>query len=478
MQNSKLFTLLQSLTKGELSKFDEYVHTSIPNLDKSSVELFDILKTQSPKFPTKPLTKKKASSLLLGKTSRRMDYSINKLTKALEEFLVILDLKKRPIKQSFALADALKRRRIDQYFFKTLMESDKKLKKTVAFSASAYNQRFNVLALQFFHPNTQLINKETNGTIEGVMDALDQNIAIQKLKYSIEMIIQAKFFKTKPKILFLPEVLSLLNDTKYDTKPIFKIYKSIVFFLQDQDKTITYENLTELIVEYINKVAHEEQLVILQFLLNYAASELGNGKTQYIQEIFKWYKFGIEQEILIVNKRINPHNFLNIVDSSFLALEVTSWAESFVQQYAKYLDKDIRRATQSFCKMTFLFKEQEYSKILTEAATYQYEDIGFALKTKSLLLKTYYELWLQRQLDADFIYTFCASFTRYINRQKIIEQSPFREANLNFIKMVKKLIKTQETYGAKTSKNSLLEDLGTMPFIINKQWLQKKIHNL
>ncbi len=113
----------------------------------------------------------------------------------------------------------------------------------------------------------------------------------------------------------------------------------------------------------------------------------------------------------------------------------------------------------------------KYEQVLELLKTIEYEDIGYNLISKMMLLITYYELDKMDELD-----TFTESFRVFLNRHKHLPQ-PRRGSYLNLIKYARRLMRLAP--GDKTGIERLREEINReKATTVNHEWLLEKLEEL
>ncbi len=103
--------------------------------------------------------------------------------------------------------------------------------------------------------------------------------------------------------------------------------------------------------------------------------------------------------------------------------------------------------------------------------TIDYEDIGYNLISKMMLLITYYELDKVEELDS-----FTEAFRVFLNRHKHLPQ-PRRVSYLNLIKYTRRLMRLSP--GDKTAIDRLRDEINReKASTVNHEWLLEKLDEL
>ena len=99
--------------------------------------------------------------------------------------------------------------------------------------------------------------------------------------------------------------------------------------------------------------------------------------------------------------------------------------------------------------------------------TVEYSDVFYILDSKSMLLKSYYEL-----NENDSLFSLCNSFSILLRRKKLISEN-HRVNHLNFIRFVKSLMRLDAKDNAKIKL--LKKEIEQANKVADKSWLLEKI---
>jgi len=469
MKSSKLIKLFKGLSRSELLEFGRYIKTPFFNRDDNLVKLYDYIKKYSPEYGSPKLEKeyflKKVSKNQQVKDRQIHDW-MSDLTKKLEDYLIYAELQKRPFSRDFVLLDAMKDRRMDELFFRSIRNIRSKLDQSPERDMFYYFNQWRLRHEAYFYAVLPQKYKEEKN-IEHMMSEMDKFFCAAKLRYSAEMM----SFQTKyavGQIALLPEVVKETRKPEYRKNKLFKIYELTLDLYYD-DKDETYDQLEKLIFEHLHLGNHTEQYSLLNFLLTHAGRRLGEGRERYRQKLFSWYVYNIDNNLLVKHGYLPALHFINAM---YLAtvLHEAEWLERFIDEYTDFLKDDVRENTGLLAKAYLFFTQKQYKKCLRTLIQTGGKDFSYPLNVRTLTIQCYYEL-----SDMELISTECINFNRYVNRNE--EVSPHIKNTVKDFTRIVKLI-CDAPYKKELTKEALRKKLDDAVGVRAKPWLIEKIEEL
>ena len=214
----------------------------------------------------------------------------------------------------------------------------------------------------------------------------------------------------------------------------------------------------------------KEAVELYDSALHYCTGKLNKGIRLFLQEYFDLFENAIEKDIFLEKGELAPWRFNNIIGVA-LRLGKLDWAENFINKYKSYLPPDNQENTYTFNLARVYFYQNKFEKVLALQRNLEYEDIGYNLISKSMLVLTYYELDEQDALDS-----FTESFRVFLNRHKNLPQQR-RRSYLNLLKYVRRL--TRLTPGDKEGVGRLRDEITReKATTVNHEWLLEKLDEL
>lgn len=479
MKSAKLITYLGTLSKKEVSIFNDFVNSPFHNKSNLVIQLWDYLKPFVPKLDSPKLDKSLIIKHLYQETSTNTNKRFNDLTvtfcKVFEAFVQQQHLKKNKIIQEKLLVHALGERQLMKSFYKTIEGAKKKIKKKSIKNIQDYEQLLFLEKERYFHNATPKFNLNENG-LETILSLTDSLSVMQKMKYvlearQIELLINKTFEIT-------PFNLEITQIQDYNNNLLFKIYAKQIDILKYPEsadnnfqllKTLHSENLIEL-------KNSSEKLNTLNFLINYAAVQINKGNLVYYKEMFDLLRLGIEKRISLHNGHIDKVLFKNVC---IIAAELgyVDWLTAFVSNDTnfKLLPKADYKSVRDFCNVLLHYAQKSFETTLHSLHSIKLDSIDLHFWNRTIELRCLYEMYKNDGADVeDLIDAKLEAFRRYCYRIETLGKHKVN-SNLNFIKIYTRLC--HEGTFLKHKKEAFIDEV-KLTNTVCKVWLLSKIETL
>ena len=177
----------------------------------------------------------------------------------------------------------------------------------------------------------------------------------------------------------------------------------------------------------------------------------------------------IERKVVIKNDQLSQFDFKNIVTVA-LRVEEFEWTEDFITSYQSFLPNEHTDNAIAYNRARLYFSQKNYKKSRRELLSVEFTDIFYSLDSRSLLLKTYYEME-DFESAADLI----KAFKIYLKRDKKI--SEYQNATYTgFLTIANKLIRYKQGY--KENKDNIAKLLEESAQIADSSWLKSQLNLL
>ena len=172
---------------------------------------------------------------------------------------------------------------------------------------------------------------------------------------------------------------------------------------------------------------------------------------------------------MLENGQISEGVFKNTVTIG-LRVNEFDWVEDFIREYAPYLPSNIRENARTFNLANVYSHQKKYDQVIELLRDVEYSDIVYALGSKLVLLRTYYESDEYMAMDS-----LIDSFKIYLRRNKVISKGLKREYN-NFLIFLKKLSTLSSSNPQAVQK--LKKRVQETSHVMSKKWLLERIDTL
>jgi len=466
MKGTKLYTLLKSLSRDELKLLEKAVKSPIFNTNPTLTRLFLRLKYIYPNFDATPKGRRKLYRRVFPDhtfNDQKLRRLFTNLSQIIEKFLLLQSLENDDNRRRQMLIELYEKRAIVPLFEQELRYSDEQQLKQDIKDADWYLNRFQLLYAQYssmhhakYDPNDR--------TLEEAIHCLDNFFALRKIYLDIGL-------KSKQKIYNLSDdnnFLAIPNTSQIVDNQLFKLYDLASKLLSQSDLNIL-EEYEVLLKDCVTKLSTNDQLLLFFSGFNYLNRKTNRGDLYLYKKTLHWYKWGLETKILLQNNQLSPITFGNIVVYG-CRLEDFEWTQCFIERYQEFLPKSIRMNEAAYSEAILFFFQKSYGKVLSKLSDYVFSH-QYKLKTKNLLSRTYFELYLQ---DFDYHELLLASLKNYENY--LYRDEKFNEAvvksHLNFIQILKGLVQKMSIPQAEKKAIIWLESqLNKRGKIVCKNWL-------
>ena len=305
-----------------------------------------------------------------------------------------------------------------------------------------------------------------DASLQEAANFLDLFYISTKLKYSCELINRQKLVVTDYNLRLLKEISDHLKENSYEEYPSITIYYQILMTFTDTDTEVHFEELKRLLDEHTTKFPPDEARDMYAYAQNFAIRKINAGEKRYLREYFDLSKAALEKELLMVDGDLSPWTFKNLVIAALRVGEF-NWAEQFIKNYKNRLNEKFRSNAYNYNQGALLFFKGQYGDALRLINQVEYTDIFYALDTRTMQIKIYYQLdeWdpMQSAIEA---------FKVYLRRNKTLSENVKLLYN-NFLKYTDKL--SRLTKRDKPKLTELKQKIEETKQIADLGWLQQKV---
>lgn len=227
---------------------------------------------------------------------------------------------------------------------------------------------------------------------------------------------------------------------------------------------------------HLDYLPAKEQMETLQRLINYSITQYYQGHISFIQEQFELYKVGLKREIIIKDNFISDFSYTNIVHLSLLLKEY-DWAKEFINKYSQLLETPFQYDATQLALANYHFSKGEFSEVINRLQHVKKFLPSYGFRMRSLLLRTYFELFLKDRTYYQMLKDNFSSFERFIKGEKNLSQER-KKGYLNLSYISKDIVKVIQNGVSDQEKERLNIRLEKTRPIVTKTWLLNKIEEL
>ncbi|MDQ3194405.1 MAG: hypothetical protein M3P82_05330 [Bacteroidota bacterium] len=387
----------KQLTADELYQFQKFVYSSYFTSQKNLVKLFNYLDSLYPNIPEEALTKEKISIVIYGE-NKVNDLKIRKLISdfsiLMEKFYTHLEIESNKTGNEILLLGSLRRRGITKRFEMNCNLLYKQMEKSFSKDDVYYLNRIN-LDNEKIYFNFSKSKREYNKYLQDKSDNLDYYYMFSKLHTFNEML-HSEGRRNKLNFYnrtLLSEILTLvkLNKDKIASyhPNLYIIY--IVFLMFDTLEDKYLKELQSYLEKYEKKFKKEKLSYYYHYVTQYYIQKISMGEREYNAKVFEIYKTLKDKNLFLIDKIITDEEFNSVVNIS-LSVREFSWADTFIEEYKRYLHPAFANAAYNLAKAKLIFFRKEYQNIFPYLNEVEFKEPVYYINSKFLLGRVYFEI--------------------------------------------------------------------------------------
>ncbi len=472
MQNNKVFSILQKFDKYEQNRLRKFVQSPYFNRNERLEKLLELLlKDLNAENSAISIIREK----IWGKIGHQGTFDDVKLRKDFSDLLRLVEKfiaqeqyeKNRLYEAEFLLA-GINEKKIDKLENGTIKYSSRLLDRFPLKSSDFYYHKF-ALEKQVFLLNHDIQAKSEKKNIELVSTNLDIFYISEKLRYYCYILGSKRITVHDYNLKMMDQIISQVENSNYKEVPVVAVYYQNYLTLTDGENEAHYFKLKELLDKNALDFPKEEAALLYSSTLNYCVRKINSGKEKFLQEYLDIIIDFLEKEIIFMGNYLAPEVFNNIVITA-LRLEKFSWVEDFILKYIKRVAPKYQDNVTTFNMARLHWYQKNHEKVIELLREVEYDHLGYNLKSKTILLATYYDTD-----EIEPLYSLLESFRTFINRHKEIPEHR-RKFYLNLIRITKKL--TNIAPNDKKAIEKLKREVNENSTVAIHPWLLEKIEEL
>lgn len=479
MLSRKLLDLLETFSKYDLNRFSKYLQSPFFNENEELVKLFDLLDNYL-RLPL-PLKEEAKTGLAKEKVWQKLfrekkfnDAHLRRLcselTKQAYGFLTVWNYKSDVLKESTDLLSTLNDLKLEKHFGSTLRQVKQLKEKLPRRDASFHYQQYLIEHLSHLHlelTGKQGVNFEN---LEQADFHLDCFYFTQKLKHFCDALDHKNRLSQQATITMFPDFLEFLSEHNFLSVPSVHAYYLVAQMLLQPEEESYFYQLKKLLREKAVCFTQSELNYLYIYLKNYCINtKINNGRSAYFNELFEIFITLLEQGIIIVNEKLDPQDYKNIITVG-LYVKAFDWVKTFIRKYTDYLPPSNQENALNYNLAKVYFHEERYDKVIEQLREVEYKNLVYALGSKLMLLRTYFELKEYLALDS-----LIDSFRIYLRRNTTISRD-IKQQYLNVLRFVKKMSNLDVYDMAMVQK--VKKQIVACENLAAKTWLLDKIEEL
>lgn len=467
MRENKLIQQLKLLSQEEFKQFYPFLRSAYFTQSKDVVKLFEWLRKFYPNFNAKQLNK----GTLFQKLFPKQIYSdvkirnlFTKLNKILESYLIQKYYEQNAYEKKKLLTQIYGRRNYYTEFKKGTTQLLTELEAQPYRDANYYFDRYLLEKEYYLHLGTPKHGNIAK-TLKGALENLGYFFCLERLFLGIDLKNRENIFSEEHN--FTPNTYQV---TLPNNNNLAQQFQQSFQLLAKQDDDV-FLQLYGFFLKDLENIRPYYSKVIFVILLNVAFRKTKENEPLFLDKLFQLYKIGSAKGLLLEDGKIPLAFFFNAVLISG-KLKRFEWGEQFIEQYQKHLviDKEKEIIIQ-LAISNIRFQQEEYEEVISLLATLNLFNIRFELNIRTLLLRTYFQLFLINDSYYFLLINQCKAFEKLLQRDKTIDIAK-KKGNKQFLKTVEEIanliLATQLTNQKKLDWQKTIQQFRYMP---HKGWL-------
>ena len=468
MHASKFFTLLSTLRDEEVAAFQKHLKQVHAKKD-IALRLFDYIR----KARTKAAAEKKLNLEYayrkiyhsdIGNNRKAILNTLSDLHLWLKDFLLFEKTKSPSFESRILWLSILQERGLQTEFSKQAIQLRDELEILPKKSLIDYQNYMVAQHFVYYHLPHQSVSDGVS-ILQKNKNTLDlYKLAIQlRMDCDIQHLKQVQHANSITDIIQYPPQPATRSISP--EHPLLRVYQDICELIHTQAPE-QFKKIEALLSKQAEHLDPKELDEILLHLFNYASAKVrANEAKEDWKRIHQLNKLAVAHQVFIKKGEMPIGQFLNIVGAACKAKDF-DWARSFITSNVIDIPADIRPDTALVANAIIFCEKKAYKSVVKNLEDAPLKDLQLQLRSKLLLVVSYYELGA----DVILILDTCAKFEVYLrrNRKHLLDAV---QAALNFIHIVKLLVRRN------LEKGKILAQLEQMESLYYRIWLEEKLLN-
>lgn len=435
MINTKLITLLKTLSKSEINRFKDLVNSPYFNKSQTVQTLCHIVVNYYPEFDSEDFTEENIFRKMFGNENYnyfKIKNIVSDLYQLALSFLKSIATEKLGIENDINLLNELHQRKLDNIYLQKEKQINKHLDSILTKDEFYYENLYQLARVTTSHFKF-IKSGYTFNLIQNEFDIYLQYTLIVLLRNYSKMLTHINHGNVKFNMEMFENIQEYIKDKDFENNPSCRIYKQIIaieLFKKEKD----YRQLIELKEKFNDNLSLEDMYYVLLVANSYAAYRLKLGDESFYNDRFSILREMVDRKIQLP-EYILFVNFINTYTSACMVNEY-DWAEDFMNHFQKGISPPEERLnTINYCKAFLAYRLKEYYKALEFFSKTSFKLFLMKVMVKSYSVRIYYEQNMYEQ-------TFSAidAFRHYLKSEKHIAEEQ-KIAHYEFLKFVTELTK-------------------------------------
>lgn len=480
MRQSRIVKIIENLSTRQQEQFKNFVSSPYFNQHEKTIELLEIILSElNRKRPR--LDKQKVFAQLFPKKAykeQNLHNVMSYLMRLYHRFLAIQSFEKKSLSNALStVQEAYENGQLEVFKNRAKLLSKSLEKEEVRDEHYYYTYyQLNQLLRDF---KVNHVNRSDNTSGQELLNYLDHYYLLERLRQTWLLTAHQMIMNTQYDFGYIDFILEHIQRhwKVYQQHFTIAAYYTVLMMFREQESETHYEQLTTLLKTKVSHFSNIDLNHLHNAASNYCISKINAGINKYKSELFKLYKEGLRNEILLENGKLYDWVYKNIVTLG-CNLEEYNWTYEFIHKYQDSLKGIHKENAYNYSLAYYYQSKKEYDKALTLLNTVKFTEVQYHMGGNILLLRTHYELD-----NTEAIFSLLESLRIYIIRSKKMTTT-IRKSYLNLIRFTKQLvsIRTEKDFLSTAAFQKKLENLilklSANNNVHTKAWLLGKCEEL
>jgi len=477
MIGQKLVKILQTLDPTAFRRLGDAFASPYFTGSPLLLKLYALLKKEYPDFDPARLSKEKVfQKLYPGKpfNDGALRVLVREFSRITEDVVLFESLKNDETARQKALTQWYGEHNLYTEFDKGTQTLLAKIEEQPYRDVEYFKDAAALHASYFFHQYTQ---KHTlnDQVLTQLMESADKAYILLKLRLASEMKNRERILSKQYEMPLLHEILAAEAGGLLEDNVPYRLYRGLLALYETGQNTEAYQALKALFLEGIMALRYFDQSLLLTQLINYAVRELNSGKKAFNKDVFDLYRLALQHNLVLRHGKIEASVYQNIVLSGCKELDFV-WTEQFIEEYAPWLENEIREDCQTMALAYWWFYQSDYNKTIELITGHHFSNVLLQLNTRVLLVKAWFEHFLKDFDCYDLLRYQLDANEKFISRNVVIA-APKKEEILNFLQVSRKLAALfYEKKPAPDVRSRLHKYMDEHQRLLSRDWLLDKMN--
>lgn len=467
MHQTKLIQLLRTFQARDFRRFREYLASPFFNKRQDLIDFYAVLERSAPEFSSADVTKTAVWAQYTTKkplNEKELTYLISFLFKHAENYIAMEALNADETTKGTHVLGHHMLKGLDKQYRAALQRTHSALQKEPYRDAIWHHKAWRLADVEnqyFYFSKT----RKSDQSMTRALKHLDAFYLDKKLEMSSEILNLNQILQKKLPTDFMQDLLLFL-DKQPETEPTVLIRKLILNCLRDAEDANSFTELLKLLPSTPTLFPPDKVKGIFSYAQNFCIRRIKAGDLSYQSVLFQIYQESLRSEVMYENGILSPWSFKNVC-SIALTLKEFEWTAGFIASHRERIAPQFRDSALAYNSGHLHYHQQAYQQALRSLMQVEFSDIFYALDTRRLMLKIYFE-----RNDDDALTSLISSFKTFLRRNKVVSEQN-RIAYKHFVDWLGRIFAALQK-GDTEQLAQYHTTISTIQPIVEQEWLLKQ----